>query len=191
MLGMFNLFPFLKGWEYKFHTVGRNNIVRGAPVVERRINESGWLVNIMLTSTDAYGKLYIAWQGQELETSDFEFYPQLGLDLGATVQDPIGWVQRYFRPDPESTAGLYVCTFFSGGTQGSAWPYVPTVTMSVSLPETSTQKTALVTATAMTIAITNRDAFLKSLRSILGVKGRIDPAILRIGPAELREDVTV
>ena len=186
---MFNLFPFLKGWEYKFHTVGNTHVVRGGPTVSRSINESGWLINIMLTSTDAYGKLYIAWQGQELETSDFEVYPQLFMDLGAIAQDPAGWVQRYYRPNPVSTAGIYVCGFFSGGTQGSAWPYVPTVTMDVSLPIESTQATALVSATAMTIGITDRKAFLKSLRSILGVKGKIDPALFVIGPAIFKEEL--
>jgi len=188
MLGMFNLFPLLKGWEYKFHTLERTNVVRGADPVELRIGEQGWLMTVSVLSTDCYGTLRISWQGAELETRSFNINAEALIIAGALAQDPSGWLQRYFRPNPASTAGIFYSILFSGGAQGSAWPYFPTVIMDISLPTTSTQTSAYISAVAVTIGITQPKLFLQSLRSILGVKGKIDPALLVIGPAQFLEE---
>ena len=187
MLGMFNLLPLLKGWEYKTHTLARTAVVRGATPIQLSVREQGWLLSVGLLSTDCYGTLNINWQGAELETLEGSFFAEGGLALGAVVQDPAGWVQRYFRPNPASTAGIFMGVLSSGGYQGSAWPYFPTVIMNISLPTTSTQASAYIRATAASIAITQPKLFLQSLRSILGIKGKIDPALLVIGPAEFLE----
>ena len=189
MLGMFSLHPLLKGWEYKLHRLERTDVVRGADPIQLSVREQGWLIAVSLLSTDCYGTLNVTWQGAELETQELSGNAEAALALGAVAQDPASWVQRYFRPNPASTAGLFMSVLFSGGAQGSAWPYVPTVIMEINLPVTSTQASAFIGASATTIAITQPKLFFQSLRSILGVKGKIDPALLVIGPAIFREDI--
>jgi len=187
MLGMYNLLPFLKGWEYKPHDLTRT-VRRGADPLELSIVEVGWLINLSLLTDDCYGTVAIDWQGADLQTRTVYGNPEALLVGGAVSQDPSGWLQRYFRPNPWSTAGLFLAVLFSGGFQGAAWPYVPTVKMKVSLGSLSTQETATMSFHAETIAITNRKAFLESLRNILGITGKIDPALLVEGPAALREE---
>ena len=189
MLGMFDILPYLKGWEYKLHSLKRSNVVRGAAPITKRISETGWLISMTMLSTDCYGIAGISWQGAALETNSFSGDSESAMVLGALSQDPAGWVQRYFRPNPDSTAGVFFGPLFTGGFQGSAWPYVPTVIMSISLPTDSTQTTAYVGAQAITIAITNKKLWLKSLRSLLGIKGKIDPALLEIGLTQMTEDI--
>jgi len=165
-------------------------VVRGATPKSLPIREMGWLMYIMVVSTDCYGTLKISWQGADLETRDFDVNAESALALGSVAQDPAGWVQRYFRPNPFSTAGIFVTTLFSGGAQGAVWPYVPTVTMEISLPTDSTQRSAFINATAITVAITNPKLFAVSLRKLQGVKGKIDPKLFDIGPADLKEEET-
>ena len=187
MLGQYNLLPFLKGWEYKVHVLERSNVVRGAAPIDLRIREQGWLMNILVLSTDCYGTLKISWQGADLETRETSVDAEGALAFGAVAQDPMGWVQRYFRPNPASTAGIFVTVGFSGGFQGSVLPYVPTVIMEISLPSDSTQDSAYVAVTAVTIAITNPKLFLQTYRSIMGIKGKLDPGLFVLGPTPLEE----
>jgi len=80
-----------------------------------------------------------------------------------------------------------VTVAFSGGAQGSVWPYVPTVIMEINLPSDSTQASAYVAAVAVTIAITNPKLFLQTYRSIMGIKGKLDPGLFVLGPTPLEE----
>jgi len=187
MLGQYNLLPFLKGWEYKFHVLERSNVVRGAEPIELRLREQGWLLGISVFSTDCYGTLKVSWQGADLQTNELSFNAEGALALGAIVQDPSGWVQRYFRPNPASSAGIFVGVLFSGGAQGAVWPYVPTVIVEISLPSDSTQASAYIDAVAVTIAITNPKLFLQTYRSIHGIKGKLDPGLFVLGPTPLEE----
>ena len=107
---------------------------------------------------------------------------------GAFCQDPAGWSQRYFRPNPNSTAGYFFAVIFSGGYQGSLMPYVPTVKMRVRLRDNSTQSTAYAAFNASTVAITDKKMFLLSLRKVLGIKGKIDPMLFATGPVALEEE---
>ena len=185
---MYNLLPLLKGWEYKTHTLARTNVVRGADPIELRVREQGWLISVAVLSTDCYGTLRIAWQGADLQTQDFTTNAESTMVLGAVSQDPAGWVQRYMRPNPDSTAGVFFSVLFSGGFQGSAWPIVPTVIMEISLPSTSTQTSAYVGATALVVVITNPKLFMISLRKLLGIKGKLDPELFVLGQIPLREE---
>ena len=187
---MFHLLPLLKGWEYKVHIATRSAVVRGAdPEEVLAINEVGWLLNIYLLSDDAYGRLTIDYQGADLQTRSVDIDAESGRALGAFAQDPSGWVQKYFRPNPNSTAGVYVSVVFTGGYQGSAWPYVPTIKMKLRLPNESTQSSAYIFGEAVTIAITDKRAFIQSLRRVLDANAslKIDPALMTIGPAQLQE----
>jgi len=190
MLGMFHLLPLLKGWEYKMHVAERAAVVRGAPPIEvSRISETGWLIAIGLLTDDAYGTLIIEYQGADLETRAVRVCPESAKAVGAFAQDPGGWLQKYYRPNPNSTAGVYYTVGFSGGFQGAVFPYVPTVVLKLYLDEKSTQETAYVRGAALVIAITDPKAFIQSLRRVLWPFAplKIDPALLVHGPARFEE----
>jgi len=187
---MFHLLSLLKGWEYKVHIATRSAVARGGdPVEVLAINEVGWLMAIVVLSDDAYGRLIIDFQGADLQTRSISCDAESGRVWGSFVQDPSGWTTKYFRPNPNSTAGLYVAASFTGGYQGSILPYVPTVKMKLYLPNESTQSSAYIYAYAITIAITDKKAFIQSLRRVLDANAslKIDPALLTIGPAQLKE----
>ena len=67
-------------------------------------------------------------------------------------------------------------------------PYVPTMTMKLLLPASSTQASAWIQAQVATIAVSEPKDFLVSLRKVLGIKGKLDPKLLAIGPVELKEE---
>lgn len=186
MLGVYTLLPLLKGWEYKFHqfsrTVGRGQSVKAG------VSEKGWLLSIVTITDDAYGRVRLLWQGADLETKELSFTPEDFRVGGSFAQDPAGWAQRYFRPNPNSTAGIY-CVAFSMYAEGNVLPYVPTVVMEVSLDALSTQSVATVNLWVATIAITDAEAFIKSLRRVLDAKADlwIDPALLALGSVEFKE----
>jgi hypothetical protein len=143
---------------------------------------------ITCASTDVYGALSIAWQDADLQTHGGEFNSIEDVRvLGAFAQDPAGWLQRYFRPNPYSTAGYFVAGMFSGGYQGSPLPFVPTTTVTLRLGPESTQASAIVAAQAQVISITNRKHFIRSLRQVLNSQAdiTIPEEILSLGPVEL------
>jgi len=185
---MFHLLPLLKGWEYKTHDFSRL-VQRGGDPVELSISERGWLIQIVIVSDDCYGTVDIDWQGADLQTQSLTSNAEIGRLLGAVAQDPAGWVQRYFRPDPNSTLGFYTSTIFTGGYQGSIFPYLPTIKMRLRLTEDSTQASATIRAVAFVIAITDMKLFIHSLRRVLDAKAslKIDPALLALGPAQFAE----
>ena len=189
MLGQFNLLPFLKGWEYKVRRIVRDSVIRGADPIELRESELGWLMHIWVISTDCYGTLKITWQGANLETTEAPFYAERFMWAGALAQDPAGWLQKYFRPNPASTAGIFGSTYFSGGYQGAAWPYIPTVTMGISLPADSTQDSAYIEGVAFVMVVTKPKLFLESLRAIEGIKGKLDPNLFVLGPEPMGEQL--
>lgn len=185
MLGMFSLLPLLKGWSYKMHILERT-IARGADPVERRIDETGWIMEVVVFSTDAYGTFSLDWQGAELESMELAFYPELAADFGAFTHDRC---QLYHRPNPYSTAGLYFVNVFTGGFEGATWPYVPTSILKIYLQTASTQASAYVYGRATTIAIIDKKEFIRSLRRLFDPKAslEIDPALLAIGPSVFKE----
>jgi len=189
LLGIFNLLPILKGWEYKTHIAHRTSVIRGAdPIKVLSIDESGWFITIFEFTDDAYGTLMIDYQGADLQTQSISIYPEAARVIGAICQDPGGWVQRYFRPNPNSTLGGYVFVY-TPGYQGSLFPYVPTLTVKLYLPPESTQSSAEVQGVAGVVAVTDKKAFIRSLRRVLDANAslRIDPALLAIGPTPFAE----
>ncbi len=188
MLGMFNLLPLLKGWQYKLHTFEKT-LSPGEVSDPWRISEIGWLISIADITTDAYGSVKIEYQDADLETHEFEVNPEFNRLLGAVQQDPAGWNQRYFRPNPFSTAGIYVTILYSGGWQGSAWPFIPTTTIRLLLGAESNQASATIAASTYAAAITNRGAFIQSLRQVLNSQADIEipKEILSLGPVELQQ----
>jgi len=191
LLGIFSLLPYLKGWEYKSHTVLRTVQNGVAPLSLLSIDESGWLLLEVVVTDDAYGTFIIRYQGADLQTREDRLYPEAARVIRAFAQDPSGWLQAYIRPNPYSTAGLYYGCGFSGGFQGSAFPYVPTIVMSLYLDPRSTQASATVMGIAHVVAITDKKAFIHSLRRVLDANAslKIDPALLAIGPAQFEKEV--
>jgi len=187
---MFHLLPLIKGWEYKPHVAYRTNVVRGASPIEiLRIDETGWLICIDEITDDAYGTVMIDFQGADLQTRSGLIYPEALRFLRQFAQDPSGWLPMYIRPNPNSTAGLYYAIAFSGGYQGSLFPYVPSVVIKLYLPNESTQASASISGYAAVIAITDKKAFIRSLRRVLDANAslKIDPALLTVGPAQFAE----
>jgi len=189
---MFNLLPLLKGWEFKIHVAYRSSVVRGAtPIEVLRIDETGWIVQITELTNDAYGTVIVDFQGADLQTRSGWLYPEGFRPLGGVVQDPAGWVQKYFRPNPNSTAGIFAVAQTTGGFQGSLFPYVPSVVVKLYLPSSSTQSSAYIDGSAGVVAITDRKAFIHSLRRVLDANAslKIDPALLATGPAQFEKEV--
>jgi hypothetical protein len=187
---MFHLLPLLKGWEYKTHLLWKASVKRGAVPVEIPISEIGWLLGISEITGDCYGTAEIEWQGADLQTLSLRVNPEALAQLGAFQQDPSSWVQLYRRPNPYSTAGLFVVVIFSGGFQGSTLPYVPTVKLRVSLPAESMQTEAFIELTTTNIAITDKKMFIQSLRRVLDANAslEIDKALEVIGRSEPFEE---
>lgn len=180
MLGIFNLLPLLKGWEYKTHTLSQP-IVKGAPRKELPVSERGWLISFVAVASDCQLMVGFDAQGAELQTFTNELSAQDLYDLGAFAQDPGGWLQQYYRPSPQSTAGIYVVGLLSTGFQGNVWAYIPTVKIYASLKPESTQSQATVMIYATVIAITDLKAFIRSFRSVQAIKDMdIDPQLLEL-----------
>lgn len=189
MLGMFNLLPLIKGWQYKTHSIEKT-LTLGQASDSWRIQDVGWLTGVVLVSTDTYGQVSIAWQDADLQTIGGQFLSAEDARIaGALAQDPSGWLQRYFRPNPYSTAGVFWTVIFSGGNQGSQLPFVPTTTVTLRLGSESTQQSAFVGAYANVIAVTNRKQFIQSLRQVLNRQADIEvpQEILSLGPVELQQ----
>ena len=189
MLGQYNLLPLLKGWDYKLYEGIQTNVVRGAaPINALSIRDTGWLVQLFILTTDAYGQVEVTYQGAELKTQTIGLYPEYFSDIGAFSQDPAGWMQRYSRPNPASTQGIYAGAI-TPGWQGGALPFVPTITLSLQLLSSSTQATAYIAGIAWAIIIIKKETFIKSLRRILDPASdlSIDPGLLATGPSLLRE----
>jgi len=184
MLGQFSLLPLLKGWEYKIHNLNRTTVIRGDPPIPLKMSEKGWLVSLQMTTTDAYGTLNIAWQGAEAQLITQDYYPEVYRLGGAIESDSSGYAQLYFRPNPNSTAGLYSIVAGEMGFNASALPYVPAVINSIRLPLESTQASASIYAQAFVIAILDDKAFLQSLRLALDAAADLGIAkeLLETGP---------
>ncbi|GAH79092.1 unnamed protein product, partial [marine sediment metagenome] len=180
MLGIFNVLPFLQGWMYKRHRASRTNVRRGAvPIEVVRKNETGLVYNMIAVSDDCYGTLQLEVQGADLEFKTESLYAQMFRSLGMVSQDPSGWTSLYRRNNPNSTRGSFV-GLTTGGFQGSAFPYQPSIVLKLYLPSESTQKVASIMGIADVIAITNREKFIRSLRRLLEAKADlwVDPALL-------------
>ena len=188
MLNIFSLLPLLKGWDYKFNTWKRT-IQRGQTIEVERITDMGVLVALALITNDAYGGYEFTAQGADLSQFTISnVTPKGQYDQGAFVQDPSGWLSRYYQPNPQSTAGAFVL-FVTPGLQGSTFPYVPTTVVKVFLQSQSTQTEAMVSVNCLRIIITNKPQFIRSLRAVLGMNliQDIDPALLIAGTQEITQ----
>ena len=187
---MFQLLPFLKGWEYKNHDLYRSDVRRGAAPIELAISELGWCLIVTELTNDCFGTMEFDVQGADLQTMTLTANPEVGIQVGALLQDPAGWLQKYQRPNPYSTAGLFYLNVVTSGFQAAPFPYVPSVKLRISLPVESTQDIAYINLRVFTIAITNKIAFIRSLRRVLDANAslKIDKALLSIGPAEFEGD---
>jgi len=155
-----------------------------------RIEDTGVLLALVLVTNDAYGGFTFAGQGADLSTfSVATAYPQDFYDTGSFLQDPSGWIEQYYRPNPQSTAGLYYVVVNSEGFQGSSVPYVPTTIVKLTLLSDSTQAEAVISVACLRMIITNKKQFIRSLRAVLGMPiiQDIDPALLIAGLQEITQ----
>jgi hypothetical protein len=189
MLGMFDLLPLMKGWDYKVKVYTRE-VTRGQIVEVDRVEESGWLMLLFFATDDAYGGVEIMFQGAGLNMfSTGVVNAQQQYDGGAVVQDPAGWVSRYYRPNPQSTTGAYFVCITTQGSQGSTMPHVPTSIIKMALDIKSTQEKATISLTTVRVIITDKKQFIRSLRAVMGMPTiqDIDPAILVAGTQEITQ----
>ena len=189
MLGMFDLLPLMKGWDYKPKTWTRE-LTRGQVLEVERVEESGWLMQLVFATNDCYGGCEILFQGADLGIYSIGVVnPKFLYDFGALVQDPAGWTQLYYRPNPQSTVGAYVGVITTQGYQGSTLPHVPTTIVKLRLESQSTQEKATVSLTAFRVIITDKKQFIKSLRAVMGMPTiqDIDPALLVAGTQEITQ----
>jgi hypothetical protein len=148
-------------------------------------------MQVLCISTDAYGAIVVQAQGADLQPNIISIYagdfPRL---YGNVQQDPSGFVSRYLRPNPNSTAGIFV-TVMTPIWQGFGMPYAPTVKVQTSLLRSSTQETAQITGQAMVVAITNKKLFIQSLRRVLDANAslKIDPELLALGPQPFEKNM--
>jgi len=188
MLGQYTAYPILKGWEYRLYT-GTRTVKRGETIEIIRVSETGLMMAIVVATTDAYGTVVVEGQGAELRTESIEAFPEDYFVFGSLHPDPVGYITRYFRPDPASTAGLY--TFVVGsGYWGSPLPFVPTVVCKLRLREESTQSQADVSFVGRGINVVDKKAYIHSIRRLLDPNSEltIDPAFMAVGPAEFRKE---
>jgi len=189
MLGMFSILPLCKGWDYKSTTWTRE-LTRGQFLEVARIEDFGYLLFATVISNDSYGGFSLAFQGADLSlyssgiVNAKNFY-----DYGAYEQDPSGFVQRYYQPNPQSTAGVYTSALTTMGFQGTAWPYVPTTILTMRLENASTQEKAMISVTFIRLIITDKKQFIRSLRAVMGMTTiqDIDPALLVAGTQEITQ----
>jgi hypothetical protein len=134
------------------------------------ISKSGWLLAVICLTDDAYCTLKLRWKGAGTREREIIFTPELGHDYGAFTQDPAGAVQKYYRPDPNSTAGIYVFSPFTGGFQGAPFSYIEPIKISAYLASGTTQEEAYLAGTIGVIEIFNEKLFEKSYEKISGLK---------------------
>lgn len=177
----------MKGWDYKPNTWTRE-LTRGQYLEVERVEDTGWLLSLVLATNDCYGGAKVSFQGADLRATDIaNLYPKLAYDIGALAQDPSGWLQLYYQPNPQSSAGMYLQIFTTLGFQGSTLPYVPTTTVQLYLLPQSTQVKATVSLTALRVVVTDKKQFIRSLRAVMGMQTiqDIDSALLSAGLQEI------
>lgn len=161
---------------------------RGQILEVERIEDMGVLHSLVLATDDCFGGISFSAQGADLSVISFlDVYPKSVYDSGAMVQDPSGWVQLYYRPNPNSSAGAYYAPLITSGFQGATFPYVPTTIIKLFLKAESTQIEALVAVGCLRVIITDKKQFIRSLRAVLGMSTiqDIDPALLVAGLQEI------
>lgn len=189
MINLLSILPLAKGWDYKINTWTRT-VNRGQTVEVERIEDTGCLIGLTLVTNDCYGGFNFSGQGADLNLFTLvDTYPKAIYDVGAYVQDPSGWIQLYYRPNPQSSAGAYFAPVHGSGFEGPAFPYVPTTIVRLFLRSESTQESAIVSVSASRIIITDKKQFIKSIRAIIGanVIQEIDPALEIAGTQEITQ----
>lgn len=157
--------PFLPAWQYRNYYI-EGVMLRGALPKETMINTYGWLLSIALISTDAYGSLSIIPQSPSQAATFIDMNAELIRAYGALCQDPGGWVQKYYRPNLQSTFGYYISAVLTAGFQGTPLPFTPPTRVTLSLPNQSTQNSAYIGAYATVIELTDKDQFFKALKEL-------------------------
>jgi len=168
MLGLFELLPFLDGWNYRVYTIPLTPVIYGeAPKTVLKIRTKGWLLSALMTTNDAYGTLVAISKSPGGVEYTPAYSAEYGINVGAVQQDPSGWVQMYFRPNPASTFGAYVGRLNSMGYEGSLFPTGDEIRIEIYLDAPSTQSVALVGALILNLEIKDETAFKNSLRDFL------------------------
>lgn len=163
MFDLFSILPLLEGWDYHPYEIPSTPVTT-TPKLLLEIEKKGWILAFSLLTDDAYATMRLRWKGAGNLWFVANYNAETAYLLGATQQDPAGWIQLYNRPIPALTNGAYLVVPFSGGFQGSPFPYTPPINVEGYLATGSTQTTANLSASALVIEIIDEREFKRSLR---------------------------
>jgi len=162
LLGNLSALPFAVRWQYRFYTI--EGIIPRGQAKEITVSTYGWMNQLYIITTDAYGTVAITPLTPQ-QSPTVTINPQIAKDTGDVIEDPSGWAMKYYRPNRQSTFGVYVINV-AMGFHGSPLPFIPPIKVQILLPENSTQASAQITAGASVIETTSKELFLKSLKEL-------------------------
>lgn len=163
------LLPLVEGWGYKRYSwSGETRRGEERVMVEER-KYPGLLINMSFRTNDAYCGVKSVFSGPRAVVL-FECTPQTLYEYTMIPEFPTASTYLYSRPDPSSTAGDYFIVLFTSGFEGILIPFSPPLMLWGFLSKESTQASATMDFYALAIVITDREAYLRGLREVLGLR---------------------
>jgi hypothetical protein len=161
LLGLFNLLPFLGGWEYKNWNV-EGVVTRGGRAKETMVSSNGWLSTIIMACTDCFATIKLLPMHRS-QAPAVSIYPEWPRNLGLTTSTSVGWLSRYFRPDDVRTSGSFVLMV---GPENASLPFVNPSKLQIELGGQSTENQAYIAVVATGIEITDSQQFLDGIAAL-------------------------
>ena len=179
LAGPFNVLNLIEGWDHRDYPIPSTVVqkTRATPILE--ITKWGWLQSIVMVSNDSYGALRIRYKGAGGREISGTVFAEIAVLAGNWQVDSGGYVTRYYRPNPASSAGIYYVSVISG-LEGTPLPYREPVIVEGILMDDSTQNSALVSGSISVLEIRDLRLFLNSLKATtLFLNDRLDLAALQ------------
>jgi len=161
VLGTFSLLPWLQGWQYKTWTL-EDVVHKGDRPKETTVSSSGWLNSIILGTSDAYGTIRLSPQHRN-QSPPISIFPNWPYGLGTVIPTAVGWLPRYFRPDPSRSFGSYVLML---GPESQNLPFVSPSKLEIFLGNLSTEESAFISVLATGVELNDPTAFINSLAKL-------------------------
>ena len=179
MLGMFSIFPFLKGWEWNIR------LLEYTPTINREtsyeVKGFGWLLEVDIATNDAFGEVELNFKGASKSgiISKTTVFPQYLYAGGVTGAFGMNSLTRYTRPSPTSTAGIYVLRLYTGFGYGATLPFLDKSLVKTRLLPGSTQTSCTISVGLVTIDVINTELFIQSIRAVEGNRNmHVDKGLL-------------
>jgi hypothetical protein len=137
-------------------------VQKGAPPKETTISQSGWLNSIIFAASDAYATVRLEPQHRN-QAPAVSIYPAWPYGLGTVIPTAVGWLPKFFRPDPARTFGSYVIMV---GPESAALPFVSPSKLEIFLGDSSTEQSAFISVLAAGVELSDPTAFIDSLAKL-------------------------